>query len=549
MNSTALPLLIGAIAWIGLSLTSAPGLADDRGFKPGSPSHERRVALVIGNARYDAAPLKNPGNDARLMATTLRELGFEVTVGYDMSQNRMREAIETFGRQLKGGGVGLFYYAGHALQVHGRNYLVPVDARIEAEAEVDIKSVDLARVLAKMEIADTRMNIVILDACRNTPCVRSFRSLTQGLAFTQAPSGTLIAYATAPGSVANDGAGRHGPYTFALAQRLKTPGLPIERVFKAVRADVRAVTGDRQTPWESSSLEGEFYFLPTPGARTPSPRPLAALPTPRPAPQRVPNGFVRVHAGSFTMGSPQGEKGRKPNETQHRVTLTRDVIIQAREVTQGQWRRVMGNNPSYFGSCGAECPVERVSWYDAVAYLNRLSELEGLEACYTMEGCRGAPGTGCALSSNEGKHCQDGYRCAVRFKGLGCEGYRLPTEAEWEYAARAGEVGAHHGRLRDVAWFSFNSGEQPWPVGRKTPNSWGLYDTIGNVWEWTHDWYAPYPAGDARDPLGPASGTTRVTRGSSWFNHATFCRAGYRGRVTPAGRFYYVGFRAARTSL
>lgn len=223
---------------------------------------ERRVALVIGNAAYRDGRLANPTRDAAAMASALRQLGFRVTEKRDLDQKQMKLAIRAFGRQLRDGGVGLFYYAGHGAQVQGQNYLIPVGADIPSERHVDVESVPLRAVLAEIADARNRLNIVILDACRNNPFARRFRSLQRGLAFVDAPQGTLIAYATAPGSVADDGARGHGAYTEALVRHIRTKGVPVESVFKAVRRDVQAATQGRQTPWESSSLIGDFFFAP-----------------------------------------------------------------------------------------------------------------------------------------------------------------------------------------------------------------------------------------------------------------------------------------------
>ncbi len=224
---------------------------------------EKRTALVIGNSAYVEAPLPNPVNDASDIAATLRARGFEVNLLTDARRAEMIAAIRQFGHKLhRNGGVGLFFFAGHGLQVNGQNYLVPIDADIRKEHEVDDETVNVGRVLGEMETAKNRLNIVILDACRNNPYERSFRSLSRGLASIDAPRGTLIAYATAPGSVAADGSGRNSPYSGALIQQIPKPGEPIERVFKKVRAAVINKTNGAQIPWESSSLIGEFYFTP-----------------------------------------------------------------------------------------------------------------------------------------------------------------------------------------------------------------------------------------------------------------------------------------------
>lgn len=224
-------------------------------------NNTKRLALVIGNGAYTSAPpLKNPPNDARDMAATLRALGFDVTSGINVNQREMKRLIREFGQKLKGGGSGLFYYAGHGVQSRGRNYLIPVDANIQSEAEVEDSGVDAALVLNFMDDAQNGLNIVILDACRNNPFSRSFRSASDGLAQVDAPTGTLIAYATAPGRVASDGTGQNGLYTSELLKQMRVPGLSATEMFMRVRAEVMKQTGNKQVPWEASSLVGSFYF-------------------------------------------------------------------------------------------------------------------------------------------------------------------------------------------------------------------------------------------------------------------------------------------------
>jgi hypothetical protein len=239
---------------------SAWAQQNERGLTITKRSETARVALVIGNSKYQSSPLLNPGNDARDIAASLQEMGFEVIARENLSQNDMKKAIREFGEKIRQGGVGLFYYAGHGVQVEGRNYLIPVDANIGHEQEVEYESVDVGFLLAQMENAKNTLNIVILDACRNNPFVRSFRTAKSGLAAVDAPGGTLIAYSTSPGSVASDGTGRNGIYTQALLKAMRTPGMKIEEVFKQVRIEVQQKTGGQQIPWELSSLIGDFYF-------------------------------------------------------------------------------------------------------------------------------------------------------------------------------------------------------------------------------------------------------------------------------------------------
>lgn len=222
----------------------------------------RRVALVIGNGAYAESPLKNPVNDARAMAATLRELGFEVILRENANLQQMDEAVREFGRRLERAHAGLFYYAGHGMQIKGRNFLIPIGSRFEHEDEVAYRSLDASQILDKMDSAKTQVNLMILDACRTNPFHSLFRSKRQGLAEMEAPAGTLIAFATAPGAVALDGAGDHGVYTKHLLLQIKQRGQAVEQVFKRVRIGVAEETRERQIPWESSSMREDFQFRP-----------------------------------------------------------------------------------------------------------------------------------------------------------------------------------------------------------------------------------------------------------------------------------------------
>ncbi|GMV40670.1 MAG: hypothetical protein AMXMBFR64_23860 [Myxococcales bacterium] len=319
--------------------------------------------------------------------------------------------------------------------------------------------------------------------------------------------------------------------------------------------------------------------------RTPEP------PEERPADPAPPKGYVRIEKGTFTMGSPDGtggttkEESRFDEEVQHPVTLRGAFYLKATEVTQGEWESLMGSNPSYFKGCGARCPVERVSWWEALYYLNALSRSEGVEECYDLGGCTGTLGGGCPSSENGGRGCHGDYTCtSVKFKGLGCQGYRLPTEAEWEHAARgetttatyAGDLsGEWRGDLRvldGLAWYVDNAAPSydgavdcsdwswkanpqvtrcgPQPAGGKSKNAYGLYDMLGNVFEWTGGCYAEYETGPVTDVGGPvcsSTGADRVVRGGSWGADARNVRAALRVRNDPAGRYFVVGFRAARS--
>lgn len=231
----------------------------------GPAAAEPRIALVIANADYDGslAPLENPVNDGKLIAKKLKSVGFKVTLLTDAGQKEMKRAIKNFGEALGAAGpsaTGLFYFAGHGLQVDGVNYLVPVSAAIDKEADVDLEAVAAESVLSQMEFAGAATNVVILDACRNNPLSRGFRSATRGLARMDAPNGSFVAYSTAPGDVAADGSGKNSPFALALATEMVKPGQAIEETFRNVRAQVMTATGQQQVPWDSSSMVSPFYF-------------------------------------------------------------------------------------------------------------------------------------------------------------------------------------------------------------------------------------------------------------------------------------------------
>jgi hypothetical protein len=236
----------------------APGEVDGK---------EHRVALVIGNGAYQHLPrLGNPANDARLMASTLKSMGFEL-IGNgpltDLDRQAFEKAIRKFGSELSGGGVGLFYYAGHGVQIQGSNYLIPVNANPTGAADIDFELIDASLVLRQMEAAGSRLNFVLLDACRNNPFGgRGLRDARSGLAQMKAPTGTLISYATQPGNVAADGSNGHSPYTQALVEAMQKPGLGVFEVFNSAAVTVKHETGGNQQPWVSNSpIEGSFFFV------------------------------------------------------------------------------------------------------------------------------------------------------------------------------------------------------------------------------------------------------------------------------------------------
>jgi formylglycine-generating enzyme required for sulfatase activity len=416
-----------------------------------APAAPKRVALVIGNASYSVGPLRNPVNDARAMAEALGALGFDVKLYENLNFSGMRRAVAEFGERMTKEGVGLFYYSGHGIQVNGKNYLVPIGADIKSDRYIAAETLEVDSVLGQMDAARSGVNIVMLDACRDNPFVRQFRTISRGLAFMDAPVGSYIAYATNPGNVADDGEGQYGIWTGELLKALREPGLKIEDVFKRARQEVIKKTKNQQ-PWDASSLTGDFYFS-APQATAP---PVSASPVvaSRPNEQTSPASttkkgedgaeMVLIPAGDFWMG----------DENARRRVYVDSFWIDKYEVTNVLYKRFMqaaGEGraaPRYwslFRSNLPEAPVGGVDWNDAAAYCN-------------------------------------------------WAGKRLPTEAEWEKAARgtdgrkypwgdqwdSSRTNSKERNLSDsVAVGSYPSGASPY----------GIHDMAGNVHEWVADSY------------------------------------------------------------
>ena len=490
-----------------------------------APASETRVALVIGNSAYKNSPLKNPVNDAKAMSAKLKTLGFEVIERNNLTQKQIGSVLREFRSRLKPGAVALFFYAGHGLQVKGVNYLPVVDADIASEEDVPLQSLNMNQVLELMDEAKTRMNLVFLDACRNNPYARSFRSAADGLAKVNAPSGTIISFATRPGSVAADGSGKNGLYTQHLLANMDLPQ-PVEQVLKRVVSGVKQASKGRQEPWMEGSIEGDFYFHPGEATQVASLKPeQVRVQSAEEIEQELWNGIkdsqdvkdfesylATYTGGRFAVLARQklkalaapvatpavnvasGESLRDCPDCPEMIAIPgKDYALGKYEVTQAEWQAVMGNNPSHFSSCGDNCPVENVSWNDVHEFIQKLNQKTGRQ-------------------------------------------YRLPIGSEWEYACYGGSQTEYCGGndINAVAWYHGNSGGQTHPVGQKQANGYGLYDMSGNVWEWMenkydseHDW--------------------RVVRGGSWFNTPQFVRAAARseGDATDRGNDY--GFRLART--
>lgn len=480
-----------------------------------TPVGGAKKALVIGNATYPASvgALRNPKNDADDMATTLTSLGFSVTKYTNLTRQQMEEALNQWGKTLRQDDIALFFYAGHGAEVQGQNYLFPIDANPQNEMQVKYHALPVELLTGWMEHAQTRTNIILLDACRNNPFLRSFRNSGPqgGLGSMTAPSGTFIGFAASPGAVAADGTGRNGIYTEAILNHISTPNVTIDQIFNSVNAYVRKATEKKQVPFKNSSLEADFVFI---QRETPAPQPTEISPavvapnniSPKPAPVKKADllpyepAMVFVRGGTFNMGSNEGDSYEKPV---HSVRLS-DFWIGKYEVTQAQWEAVMGNNPSYFKNCSS-CPVEMVSWDDIQIYLKKVNALTG-------------------------------------------KSYRLPTEAEWEYAARGGQASdgyTYSGSTtaENAGWVAGNAASKTHEVGGKKANELGLYDMSGNVWEWCSDWYGAYTASNQTDPTGASTGTNRVLRGGGWTGSPQDSRVAYRDGSAPDDRDSDVGFR------
>ncbi len=604
-----------------LCLVAAAGLALSAQ-QTGSSAY-RRLALVIGNANY-ADPdfvLQNPVNDANDLATALEEVGFEVEKRTDADLPTMERAIASFTSRVEPGDVALFYYSGHGLQIADENYMMPVDFDATDEIDAKFDSYSASRLQERLEAAGSRLNIIILDACRNNP-FRPDRGGSRGLAPMNTGRGTFIAFATAQGKVADDNReGRNGLFTQHLLEALEEPGLDLNAVFDKVRRRVYAASKRRQLPWSSSSVIGEFYFKepeipapqPPPGPRPdsgsgvqlelafwdsikessnpaaleaylkqfpngafselarirlnelqPTPRkpepgpaetaagakprsdpaptgvaPVEAPPDPAPVevarvdppparPARAsspaiagdapPAGQVAVNPqdgleyvwippGSFEMGCGPGDEECQEDESpRHRVRISRGFWMGRTEVTVAAYERFatatgrrMPPTPNFDSDWSrTDHPVINVSWNDADAY--------------------------CAWS-----------------------GARLPTEAEWEYAARAGVAGDSYGELDAIAWHKKNTSGRTQPVAGKQANAWGLFDMLGNAPEWTADWYAAgyYASSPTTDPRGPEEERARSVRGGSWKTHPDDMHLSMRDSSL-AGTRIHNGFRCVR---
>ncbi len=403
----------------------------------GAISVEERYALIIGNSTYLNSPLRNTINDAGAIRDALGRQGFDVKYFTDLSYKSMVSAIQNFGKSLSEGSVGLFYYAGHALQHEGKNYLIPIADVELSEAELEFEAVDLNRILSALKHSKSDTKIVILDSCRNNPFRGFSRSQSSnGLAITTSDAkGMIIAYSTAPGQVALDGVGgTHSPYTNALVKYIGTPNLSIEQVFKKTRSEVVELTKGRQIPWENSSLIGDFHFSTSNQTVKTEPNvekresvvkaysDLSAETLINVHSDELTNGekgpqLIKIESGEFMMG------GNRYNERpEHKVSIEEGLSMSIDEITRSDYNKYLRDveKPTLNSDYHDTDPMSSVTWKEAVGYCKWLSKSTGAN-------------------------------------------YRLPTEEEWEYVAKT--------------------------------ESFNMNNMDNSVWEWTSDcWRETYDA-------------------------------------------------------
>jgi formylglycine-generating enzyme required for sulfatase activity len=498
-----------------------------------------RLALIIGNSNYNkkADWLANPLNDAADMAAVLRGLNFKVILKQDIDHNSMKRAVNNFTQRLnREKGIGLFYFSGHGLQDNNsHNYLIPVDADINTQADIQYQAVNSSWVLDKMSETNNALNVLILDACRDKFRQQNKGYIKKGLAAMQASLGSLVAYATAPNTSAlGSERKRNSVYTQYLVRALKTrSNLSVSDMLTYVTNKVAGETGNRQIPWQSGSMKDIFCFsrcgvsneLAERDAKiarleaqlqqqtiTPTkPKPVFSnnLVAGKVFRDRLRSGglgpkMVVIPAGYFRMGDIQGG-GDSDEQPVHRVSVGKFAMGKY-EVTFAEYDKFADatgrSKPDDLNWGRGNRPVINVSWNDATAYAKWLSNQTGKK-------------------------------------------YHLPTEAEWEYAARAGtETKYWWGNNIDKSKANYNNNlGKTSPVGSFSSNKFGLYDTVGNLWEWTCSAFAKKYNGDEKQCVTNAS--RFVLRGGSWLNAPGFLRSASRGRNVPTNRYGYCGFRLA----
>jgi len=503
-----------------------------------SQQRSARVALVIGNANYPDAstPLSTTIRDARSLADEFRRTEFDVDLKENVGKEDMQRAIAAFAGKIRSGMAALFYFSGYGIQVARQTYLLPVNAQVWTEAEVRRDGISLDEVLAEINRKGAKVKIVIIDAARRNPFERRFRQSAAGLAALDAPDGTLAMYAVAPGKVLNsEGTGANSLFVGELTKELRVPNLTAEEVFNRARIGVSRASNGEQVPWVASSLAEEFYFGPSrpvvtgpaPAPVPPAPAPPAPPTPPTPAPSEPPRAganpgdffrdcpdcaeLVVVPAGSFDMGSTA-----EFENPAHRVTIAKPFAIARREVTFDEWDKCVDegackHRPDDRGWGRGDRPVINVSWLDAKTFTTWLSQKTG-------------------------------------------QTYRLPSEAEWEYAARAGtntpywwgrDLGSRQANCREC---NTGAAQQTSAVGSYKPNPFGLYDTAGNAAEWVEDCWNDNYRGAPQNGSAWVTGQCRlrVLRGGAFDSQARYLRSTSRFRYDSDVRYFANGFRVVR---
>ena len=556
------------------------------------PVQAKRIALVMGNDNYTSvSKLQKAGNDATAMARELKNAGFTVQLHKDLNYRGMVRAVEAFTNNITGGDEVVVFFAGHGVQIRNGSYLLPTDIEANSESEVEKTAYELLALTDKISEAKPAFSLVMVDACRDNPLKSKGRNIgnARGLSAIEPPKGQIVVYSASRGQQALDrlsdkDPNPNGVFTREFITQMKKPGVRIEDIMRSVQDSVETLAksvSHEQRPAVYNEARGNFYFFgptavqvappvaaelntsqredgfwsdakaagnkeayeaylesypagryvnlakaniarltpPTLVAAVPSPAPIAVQTAPQISSSQSAGVVIKdcadcpemvvIPAGSFEMGSNDGANSRPV----HRVNIA-GFLLGKTEVTQGQWRAVMGNNPSHNSQCGDDCPVDQVTWNDAKDFARRLSQKTGKQ-------------------------------------------YRLPSEAEWEYAAKAGSsskwsFGDNESQLGDYAWLDPNSRQyKTQRVAQKRPNAFGLFDMHGNVSEWVqdcyHDNYTGAPSGGSAWTTGCSRPFRGLVRGGSW--SPGDMRSAARIGVSPDGSSPFGGLRLARTLL